>query len=170
GPASATVCPGTDANFVTEASGTAPFSYQWSVDGNAAGTNGPTLTVPTTSLSLGDHTVQLVVSGQCAGTPGTVTNTATLTVTDTTALRVICPASTSASAGTNCLAAVPDVSGGVTVSDGCSATSAITVTQNPAAGTLVGLGPHVITVTATDAGGNSATCKIGSASSRDRAL
>src|SRR5207237_2017876 len=79
-------------------------------------------------------------------------------VTDATAPSVSCTAPTSASAGTNCLAAVPDVLGGVTVSDSCSASSAITVTQSPAVGTLVGLGPHVITVTATDAAGNSATC------------
>src|SRR5207253_2807520 len=44
------------------------------------------------------------------------------------------------------------------VSDGCSAAGAITVTQSPEAGTLVGLGSHTITVTATDAAGNSATC------------
>src|SRR5206468_10353595 len=40
----------------------------------------------------------------------------------------------------------------------CSAASAITVTQTPAAGALVGLGVHTITVTATDAAGNSDSC------------
>src|SRR5213079_2822807 len=53
---------------------------------------------------------------------------------------------------------VPSVLSGVTVNDGCSAAGEITVTQSPAAGTLVGLGAHTITVTATDAAGNSATC------------
>src|SRR5207245_8655780 len=71
---------------------------------------------------------------------------------------VTCPAATSASAGGNCQAAVPSVLSGVTVSDNCSQLSAITVTQSPAAGTLVGLGAHTITVTATDAAGNNATC------------
>src|SRR5947207_8348635 len=47
---------------------------------------------------------------------------------------------------------------GVTASDSCSATNAITLIQYPAAGTLVGLGAHTITVTATDEAGNSATC------------
>src|SRR5206468_9820398 len=61
-------------------------------------------------------------------------------------------------ASTNCLAAVPNVSLHDALPICCSATNAITVMQNPAAGTLVGLGPHVITVTATDAAGNSATC------------
>src|SRR5207247_6728823 len=58
----------------------------------------------------------------------------------------------------NCLAAVPDVLGGVSASDSCSGTNGITLSQSPAAGTLVGLGVHVITVTATDAATNSATC------------
>src|SRR5439155_518115 len=47
---------------------------------------------------------------------------------------------------------------GVTVSDGCTPASAIKISQSPDAGTLVGLGPHTITVTATDAAGNSASC------------
>src|SRR5437763_16984130 len=43
-------------------------------------------------------------------------------------------------------------------SSGGSSTDLITLSQSPAAGTLVGLGAHTITVTATDAAGNSATC------------
>src|SRR5207245_8069622 len=78
---------------------------------------------------------------------------------------VTCPAPTSVSAGTNCLAVVPDVLGGVSASDSCSGTNGITLSQSPAAGTLVGLGVHVITVTATDAATNKigrATCGTGS--------
>src|SRR5258706_3491766 len=57
----ATVCLGTDANFSTTASGTGPFSYQWTLDGNVTGTNGPSLTVTTASLSIGSqtHTVEV---------------------------------------------------------------------------------------------------------------
>src|SRR5438067_4727855 len=86
------------------------------------------------------------------------TCTTSFTVTDDTAPTVICPAPTSASAGTNCLAAVPDVLGGVSASDSCSGTNGITVSKSQAAGSLVGLGTHVITVTASDAATNSATC------------
>src|SRR6266581_2327485 len=86
------------------------------------------------------------------------TCTTLFTVTDATAPTVNCSAMPNASTDGNCQAAVPNVLSGVTVSDSCSATNAITVSQSPAAGTLVGLGAHTITVTATDAAGNSATC------------
>src|SRR5204863_5815415 len=86
------------------------------------------------------------------------TCTTTFTVSHDTAPTVTCPAPTSVSAGTNCLGVVPDVLGGVSTSDSCSGTNGITLSQSPAAGTLVGLGVHVITVTATDAATNSATC------------
>src|SRR5207244_11599768 len=86
------------------------------------------------------------------------TCTTIFTVTDTGAPTVNCSAIPNASADGNCQAAVPNILSGMTVSDACSAASAITITQSPAAGTLVGLGAHTITVTATDAAGNSATC------------
>src|SRR5438067_11100937 len=71
---------------------------------------------------------------------------------------VICPAPTSVSAGTNCLAAVPDVLGGVSASDSCSGTNGITFSQSPAAGTLVGFFPYTTLFRSTDAATNSATC------------
>src|SRR5439155_36850 len=86
------------------------------------------------------------------------TCTTTFVVTDNTAPTVICSAVPGASADTNCQAAVPNVLGGVSASDSCSPTNAITLSQSPAAGTLVGLGTNTITVTATDEAGNSATC------------
>src|SRR5207244_3160315 len=79
GPSDATACLGLDVNFATVASGVAPFDFQWRLDGNVAGTNGPSLTVHTAGLSLGNHAVEVVVSGQCGLA---VTNTATLSVHD----------------------------------------------------------------------------------------
>src|SRR5207237_4791376 len=84
--------------------------------------------------------------------------TTTFTVNDTSAPTLSCPVPTSASANGSCQATVPNVLSGVTASDNCSATNGITLVQSPAAGTLVGLGTNTITVTATDAAGNSATC------------
>src|SRR5204862_7981328 len=79
-------------------------------------------------------------------------------VTDDTAPTVICSATPSACLRDARPIAVPDVLGGVSASDSCSGTNGLTLSQSPAAGTLVGLGTHVITVTATDAATNSATC------------
>src|SRR5204863_420948 len=62
----------------------------------------------------------------------------TITVNDTTIPTVSCPAPTSASANGNCQAAVPNVLSGVTAGDNCSSAGAITLSQSPAAGTMVG--------------------------------
>src|SRR5204862_5022399 len=98
-----------------------------------------------TLVGLGTHVITVTATDAA-------TNSATWTticaVTDDTASTVSCPAPSSVSAGTNCLVAVPDVLGGVSASDSCSGTNGITLSQSPAAGTLVGLGVHVITVTA----------------------
>ena len=74
---------------------------------------------------------------------------------DTTDPTVSCPAGTLASADGNCQAPIPDVTASVATSDNCSGVS---LTQSPAAGTLVGLGVHTITVTGVDAAGNSSSC------------
>src|SRR3989441_797833 len=129
-----------------------------SVSDNCSGTNGITLSQSPpagTLVGLGTHVITVTATDAATNS---ATCTTTFTVTDDTAPTVICPAPTSASAGTNCLAAVPNVLGGVSASDSCTGTDGITLSQSPAAGTLVGLGTHVITVTATDAATNSATC------------
>jgi hypothetical protein len=72
-----TVCPGTNANFSTTASGTGPFHYAWTVDGSAFGSDTSSISVPTGSLSTGSHPVSVTVSGGC-GSP--VTKNTTLTV------------------------------------------------------------------------------------------
>src|SRR5438477_346616 len=122
---------------------------------------------PTNAITL----AQSPLAGTLVG-PGTNTITVTATdaagnsatcttsfvVTDNTAPTVVCSATPSAFADANCQAAVPNVLGGVSVSDSCSSTNSITPAQSPLAGTLVGLGTNTITVTATDAAGNSATC------------
>lgn len=77
-------------------------------------------------------------------------------IADETAPTVTCPVGSTTSANANCLAAVPAVS--ATVSDNVTPAGSITLTQSPRAGTIVGLGTHTITVTATDAAGNSSQC------------
>src|SRR5205814_63873 len=108
-----------------------------------------------TMVGLGTHTIT-VTATDAAGNSATCTTT--FTVSDNTAPTVVCSPVPGASADANCQAAVPNVMGGVSVSDACSAPSAIILSQSPVAGTMVGVGTHTITVTATDAAGNNATC------------
>src|SRR5207247_1892502 len=113
---------------------------------SCSGSNGMTLsqlTVAGTLVGLGVHVITVMATDAATNS---ATCTTTFTVSDDTAPTVTCPAPTSVSAGTSCLAAVPDVLGGVSASDSCSGTNGITLSQSPAAGTLVGLGTHVITV------------------------
>lgn len=79
-PADQSVCQGTDAHFSTTASGTGPFHYAWTLDGSPFNGDNSSITVPTGSLSVGNHTVTVTTSGTC----GTATQTATLTVTSAT--------------------------------------------------------------------------------------
>jgi len=79
-PADQTVCQGIDAHFSTTASGTGPFSYAWTLDGSPFNGNSPSITVPTGSLSIGNHTVTVTTTGSCSS----ATQTAILTVTSST--------------------------------------------------------------------------------------
>jgi Immunoglobulin I-set domain len=79
-PADQSVCQGTDAHFSTTASGTGPFHYAWTLDGSPFNGDSSSITVPTGSLSVGNHTVTVTTTGSC----GSATQTATLTVTSAT--------------------------------------------------------------------------------------
>src|SRR6185503_9881844 len=113
-----------------------------------------------TLVGLGTTTVTLTVrdaSGNSA------TCSATFTVTGNASLTLTCPSPTSTNANANCQAAVPNILSGVTASGSCAGAGGIalgdlTLSQSPAAGTLVGTGTHTITVTAINASGNSASC------------
>ncbi|HEX8472760.1 MAG TPA: alpha-amylase family glycosyl hydrolase [Pyrinomonadaceae bacterium] len=116
------------------------------VDGDAA-----SLTISTEGVT----TVQL----RAIDNAGNISNLATQVVRlDLTDPNASCPTVPDANADANCQAAVPDVTSGVTASDNLTPVSSLTITQSPAAGTLVGVGSHTISVTVTDLAGNSHTC------------
>ncbi len=75
----------------------------------------------------------------------------TVVVFDNTAPNLLAPAPTSVQAFQ---ATIPNVVAGATASDNCGP---VTVTQSPAAGTVVGPGTYTITLTATDVSGNTKT-------------
>jgi uncharacterized repeat protein (TIGR01451 family) len=108
-----------------------------------------------TMVGLGPHTITLTAndgSSNNGGAGNTATAQFTVTVNDTTAPTVTAPADSSASADANCQAPVPDYVSGSTASDNCD--SSLTLTQSPAAGTLVGPGSHTVTVSTADDAGN----------------
>jgi hypothetical protein len=83
--------------------------------------------------------------------------TATVTVVDQQAPSVSCPAPTSTSVASGCVAAIPDVVIGTSALDSCSLPMSLSLAQSPTAGTLVGPGSHTIVVSATDQSGNTGT-------------
>lgn len=75
-PPDQSVCQGVDAHFSTTASGTGPFHYAWTLDGSLFNGDSSSITIPTGSLSAGNHTVTVTTTGAC----GNAVQTATLTV------------------------------------------------------------------------------------------
>ncbi|MBL0015324.1 MAG: HYR domain-containing protein [Bacteroidetes bacterium] len=71
---------------------------------------------------------------------------------------IACSGNVTTNLDANCSLAIADYTGLTSASDDCGP---VTVTQSPAAGTVLsGAGDNTITFTATDAGGNTATCSI----------
>jgi hypothetical protein len=71
---------------------------------------------------------------------------------------VACEPTRTAQADSMCRSVVPDLAGSAVVTDNCDSTAG--VHQSPAAGTVVGLGSTPVTLTATDANGNTRTCVV----------
>jgi hypothetical protein len=75
-PPDQTVCKGATANFSTTASGTGPFHYAWTLDGVPYNGDSASISINTSSLSSGNHSVVVTTSGAC----GSASQSATLTV------------------------------------------------------------------------------------------
>lgn len=129
-----------------------PLTYEWSQDGNALGTDPTLLAV----FEVGTYTITLKVTDSSGASSQA---NVVIQVVDTTSPVVSCPATITVSTDANCRATVPNILPRVTVSDNCTATGLLVISQDPAAGTVVGPGDHSIVVTASDASGNTASCR-----------
>jgi VCBS repeat-containing protein len=95
-------------------------------------------------------------------------STATVTITivspcasDGIPPSITCPSNKTLVLNASCSASVPDYRSQATVSDNCTPAANIIITQSPAAGTTVnGTGTITVTLTATDASGNTASCSF----------
>jgi uncharacterized lipoprotein YddW (UPF0748 family) len=82
-------------------------------------------------------------------------------VTDHAAPTIDCPANDTLATDATCSVALPDYTGRALATDDVTPSSAILITQYPAAGTLVsGSGETVVTLSAADASGKTAQCSF----------
>ncbi|MDG0974263.1 MAG: HYR domain-containing protein [Crocinitomicaceae bacterium] len=153
----------------------APANVTIECDESAAPGNTGQFTA-TTSCATGGLVIasnDLITAGACANSytiertwtatdncGNTETLVQTITVADNTAPVVVCGQSTDQLNTSTGSAQVPNYLGGATISDNCSATGDMTITQSPTAGTALATGTHTITITAVDECGNSNSCSI----------
>jgi probable HAF family extracellular repeat protein len=130
-----------------------PLTFEWSSAGTVLGTS----SLLTVSLPMGTNVVTLKVTDTCGASNETKL---TVIVADTTPPVGSCPASATVSANANCQGLVPDFTAQVVATDNCSPARSLVITQNPVAGTSVGLGQHPVTLTVTDPSGNSSSCMV----------
>ena len=145
-------CPG-NLVLTAAASGTGPLTNQWYRNG-AAIIGAANSTLALTNLHPSDS--GNFTLGVC-NMAGCVTSApAVVTIQDTIApLITVCASNLAICANLSGQALLPSLTSQIVASDLCSL---VTVTQSPAAGTNLSLGTHVVTFTATDATGNSASC------------
>lgn len=108
-----------------------------------------------TVVRCGTHIVTLTVV-DTAGNRTTCSTT--VSVVDVTSPVVNCPGEIFRRALIDCQAAVPDLRCRLGASDNCTPQKELVITQNPAPGTLLGVGRHTVRFTVTDAAGNKTTC------------
>jgi hypothetical protein len=140
------LCIGGSVNLFTMDSGS---NYQWYI-GDVAIT-GETSYLYTANAS-GDYHVEFSYAGSTFS-PAAVT----VSIGDIAdPVITTCATDKAQSADGSCQSTVPDLTGEIAASDNCDAS--LTITQSPAAGTAIGLGTTLVTITVEDDAGNTATC------------
>jgi DNA/RNA endonuclease G (NUC1) len=89
------------------------------------------------------------------GSGNTAQATQTVIVNDTTSPGFTAPAPVTVNADSSGHGLVPNLLAGLTPQENCG--GPVTFTQNPTAGTTVGVGTHTVTITATDQAGNASS-------------
>ncbi|HPR26299.1 HYR domain-containing protein, partial [Lentimicrobium sp.] len=149
-------CPG--ANFTISATATNGNTYElW----NAANTSKIADLPYETSITANTNYTVRAISGS---TPACTTAVAYTVLLENTPPSITCPGNQTLNPNptTGCSAALPDYRSLATVSDNCTASGSITVTQSPNPGTTISTHNTVqqVTLTATDEAGNEASCNF----------
>src|SRR5262249_41066580 len=113
------------------------LAFQWSASGAVLGTN----STFSGSFPLGTNVITLKVTDPCGLSAQSNVN---VIVVDTPPPVLSCPMSLSAPSDANCQAVVPDLVSQLVASDNCTPLASLIITQDPAVGTLIGLGTHPI--------------------------
>ncbi|HPH92701.1 MAG TPA: HYR domain-containing protein, partial [Ferruginibacter sp.] len=123
-----------------------------------AGTGG-TINLPTGNLTSAT-TFNVLATNATTSCNRQLTATVTVLM-DNIAPVITCPGNQTINLDASCDASLPNYTSLLTVSDNCTPTGSIVLTQSPTAGTvLTGTGSQTITLTATDAAGNSTNCNF----------
>lgn len=104
------------------------------------------------TVVAGASTVTLFYTDEAGNTGSCLTEVLPL---DNIAPAITCPPSSTLNNGNNCTAALPNLVGTAVATDNCSVAS---ITQSPPANTMVSAGTTVVTLTAQDGFGNTASC------------
>jgi len=137
-------------SYSASVSGTPDPSLSYTFSGATSGSGSGTGSGAT--FALGTTLVTISASNSCS----TASCAFYVTVIDNEPPSVSCPADQSIDLDASCSAVMPDYTALVSVSDNCGAVS---VSQSPAPGSYMsGTGMENVTMTATDAAGNSSIC------------
>lgn len=109
-----------------------------------------------TDLSVGTHGINFTIEDEAGNTNSCSFN---LTVEDQTAPTITCPGNMDLPVDVNCEVTIGDYTSLVTLADNCSTTGSITVSQSPAASTVIDENTQII-ITSTDEAGNSSNCNF----------
>ena len=110
--------------------------------------------VPGTVVETGTTTIVLTVTD---GSSNTATCNFDVLVSDTSNPTIICPDDQEGSVDATCNFTLPDYTSLATAADNCTV---LTVSQEPAPGTIVETGTTTIVLTVTDGSSNTATCNF----------
>jgi hypothetical protein len=143
------LCSAVVAHGTTASDNCAPASLVGVRSDNAA------LTAP---YPKGTTTINWTATDQ-AGNASTATQTITV-IDNIPPVITACATGKTVPANASCQAVVPSLTGEVSATDNCTTSSALTITQTPAAGTLLGLGATQVTITVKDAAGNLSICAV----------
>lgn len=168
-PVNQSICPESDTSFTVVSNGDV---FQWQIfesqnwidltnTGIHSNTNTDSLVITgATTLDNGNR-YRVNISSSTFVCGSITSNEAILTVSDTTNPTFTCPTTPAdIISDATCQGIVPDLITGLVVTDNCSAAVDITVTQNPVAGSTIGIGVTTVTITATDESGNESVCTV----------